>query len=47
MQAGRQLVWLMISLALSGQSFLLPLAQILLQDDPSLADLVGESSKVN
>ncbi|XP_076444586.1 uncharacterized protein LOC143282735 [Babylonia areolata] len=41
LQAGKHVLALMVSLGVSGQSFLLPLGDFLLQDDLSLADLVG------
>ncbi|KAK7503200.1 hypothetical protein BaRGS_00005465 [Batillaria attramentaria] len=41
MAAGQHLSLLLLSLAVSGQSFLLPVAFYLLQRGPSIADLVG------
>ncbi|KAL8586622.1 hypothetical protein ACOMHN_040130 [Nucella lapillus] len=40
-QAGKHVVALMVSLGVSSQSFLLPVGDFLLQDDLTLADLVG------
>ena len=41
-QAGKHLMLLMVAMGISAQSFLIPIGQLLLQDVPTLADLVGE-----
>ena len=41
-QAGKHLTLLMVAMGFSAQSFLVPVGQLLLQDVPTLADLVGK-----
>lgn len=42
-QAVRHLSALLLCLAISGQSFLLPVGRLLLQKEPTISDLVGET----